>query len=137
MAAQRWPPGSGVNIVEHSLTDGKDYNYATDSQGNRTELLDATPYYAPEDDWYVEALKAGKPTWSSIYAADGFEDYVAASATFPIYSQAQSILGVFAVDLVLTDISKFLKNLDISPRGKVTIIERNGLLVLFSLMSIY
>ncbi|MGD1855264.1 MAG: ATP-binding protein [Leptolyngbyaceae cyanobacterium] len=129
VAAQRWPPGSGVNIVEHSLTDGKDYNYATDSQGNRTELLDATPYYAPEDDWYVEALKAGKPTWSSIYAADGFEDYVAASATFPIYSQAQSILGVFAVDLVLTDISKFLKNLDISPRGKVTIIERNGLLI--------
>ncbi len=129
VAAQRWPPGSGVNIVEHSLADGKDYNYATDSQGNRTDLLDATEYYAPADDWYVEAVKAGKPTWSSIYTADGFVDYVAASATFPIYDQTQAILGVFAVDLVLTDISNFLKELDISPNGKVTIIERNGLLI--------
>ncbi|ESA32709.1 cache sensor hybrid histidine kinase [Leptolyngbya sp. Heron Island J] len=129
VAAQRWPPGSGVNIVEHSLADGKDYNYATDSQGSRTDLLDATEYYAPADDWYVEAVKAGKPTWSSVYTADGFEDYVAASATFPIYDQAQAILGVFAVDLILTDISNFLKELDISPHGKVTIIERTGLLI--------
>lgn len=129
VAAQRWPPGSGVNIVQHSLADGKDYNYATDNQGKRTDLLDATEYYAPADDWYVEALKVGKPTWSSIYTADGFEDYVAASATFPIYDQAQTILGVFAVDLVLADISNFLKELDISPNGKVTIVERSGLLI--------
>ncbi|MGJ3251032.1 MAG: response regulator [Elainellaceae cyanobacterium] len=129
VAAQRWPPESGVSIVEHSLVTGKDYNYATDSQGNRTTLIDATEYYAPEDDWYIDAVKAGRQTWSSIYTADGFEGYVAASAVRPIYSQDNKLLGALSVDLLLSDISDFLYTLDISPNGKVFIIERDGLLI--------
>jgi signal transduction histidine kinase len=129
VAAQRWPPESGVSIVEHSLADGKDYNYATDSQGNRTTLLDATEYYAPEDQWYIDAVRAGKPTWSRIYTATGFEGYVAASAACPIYDKDNRLLGALSVDLLLSDISDFLHTLEVSPNGKVFVIERDGLLI--------
>ncbi|MGJ3248937.1 MAG: response regulator [Elainellaceae cyanobacterium] len=129
VGAGRWLEDQGVKIVQHSLADGKDYTYATDSEGNRINILDATEYYAPEDKWYVDAVQAGKPTWSSIYTAEGFEGYVAASAAYPIYSQDNELLGALSVDLLLRNISDFLHTLDISPNGKVFIIERDGLLI--------
>jgi vitamin B12 transporter len=85
VGAGRWLPGQGITVVQHSLADGKDYTYATNSQGKRTKLLDATEYYAPEDQWYVDAVKAGKPIWTRIYTAEGFPGYVAAEAAYPIY----------------------------------------------------
>ncbi|HEY9621583.1 MAG TPA: ATP-binding protein [Crinalium sp.] len=129
VGAGRWLEGRGITIVEHSLTDGKDYTYATDAQGNRTDILDATTYYAPTDQWYVDAVKAGKPAWSRIYTADGFVGYVAASAVYPIYDQNHKLLGALSVDLLLSEISRFLHGLDISPHGKVFIVERNGMLI--------
>jgi signal transduction histidine kinase/CheY-like chemotaxis protein len=129
VGAQRWPPGQGVNIVRHSLADGKDYNYATDAQGQRTKLLDATKYFAPADEWYVDAVKAGKAVWSRIYTAEGFPGYVAASASYPIYSPDHQLLGALSVDLLLSDISRFLRRLEVSPNSRVFIMERNGLLI--------
>lgn len=129
IAAQRWPPRQGVNIVKHSLTDGKDYNYATDAQGNCTKLLDATEYYAPEDQWYIDAVKAGKPIWNPIYASEAFPGYVSATATYPMYGAEHKLLGVFAVDLLLNEISSFLQKIEVSPNGRIFIMERNGLLI--------
>ncbi|NEQ53174.1 MAG: response regulator [Leptolyngbya sp. SIO3F4] len=130
VGAGRWlDDHQGVTIVEHSLADGKDYTYATDVKGNRTEVLDATEYYAPEDQWYVDAIEAGEPTWSSIYTAEGFEDYVAASASFPLRDTQGKIFGALSIDLLLSDISEFLKKLDISPNGKAFLVERDGLLI--------
>lgn len=129
IGAGRWLPGQGILVVQHSLTDGKDYTYATDSQGKRTKLIDATEYFAPTDQWYVDAVKAGKPIWSRIYTAEGFPGYVAASATYPIYGADHKLLGVFAVDLLLSDISRFLRTLEVSPNGRVFIMERDGLLI--------
>ncbi|MFG6102253.1 ATP-binding protein [Leptothoe sp. EHU-05/26/07-4] len=129
VGAGRWLAGQGVTIVEHSLADGKDYTYGTDAQGNRTDVLDATEYYAPEDQWYLDAVNAGQPTWSSIYNAEGFEDYVAASASFPLYDTEGQLFGALSIDLLLSDISNFLKKLDISPNGKAFLMERDGLLI--------
>jgi signal transduction histidine kinase len=129
VGAQRWPPGHGVTIVEHNLEDGIDYTYATDDQGNRLEVLDTSEYFAPEDQWYIDAVEAGKPTWSEIYTAEGFEGYVAASASYPLFDRDQNLIGAFSADFLLTDISNFLRGLDISPNGKVFLMERDGLLI--------
>jgi signal transduction histidine kinase len=129
IAAQRWLKENGITIVQHSLADGKDYEYATDAQGNRTRVIDATPYFAPNERWYKDAVQAGKPIWSQIYAAEGFVGYVAASAVYPIYDRQHQLLGVISIDLLLSDISRFLQNLDVSPHGKVFIMERDGLLI--------
>ncbi|MBE9069081.1 response regulator [Leptolyngbya cf. ectocarpi LEGE 11479] len=129
VGAGRWLEGQGVTIVEHSLADGKDYDYGTDAKGNRTDVLDANEYYAPEDQWYIDAVNAGKPTWGEVYTAEGFDDYVTASASFPLYDSNGKLLGALSVDLLLSSISSFLKELDISPNGKAFLIERNGLLL--------
>jgi signal transduction histidine kinase/CheY-like chemotaxis protein len=129
VGAGRWLPKSGVTIVEHSLTDGKDYTYATNAQGARTKVLDATEYFAPKDQWYIEAVKFGKPKWSKIYTADGFSGYVAASAIYPFYDNQGNLLGVFGIDLLLSEISKFLQNLALSPNSKVFVVERDGVLI--------
>ena len=129
VGAGRWLEGEGVTIVEHSLTDGKDYTYRTDDSGNRTEELGADEYDAPEDQWYIDAANAGQPTWSRIYTAEGFEDYVAATAAHPLFDDQGTLIGALSVDLLLSDISKFLKELDISPNGKAFLLERDGLLI--------
>jgi signal transduction histidine kinase/DNA-binding response OmpR family regulator len=129
VGAQRWPPGGGVNIVQHSLKDGKDYNYSTDSEGNRKTLIDATDYYAPTDNWYRAAVRANRPIWSRIYTAEGFPGYVAASAVYPLRDKNKKIVGVLSIDLLLSEINKFLQGLKISAAGKVFIIERDGMLI--------
>ncbi|HEY9826130.1 MAG TPA: ATP-binding protein, partial [Stenomitos sp.] len=129
VAAQRWPPNSGVSIVEHSLKDGKDYNYSTDANGNRKRLLDATPYYAPSDDWFIEAVKANRPIWSRIYTADGFPGYVAASAAYPLRDKNNKIIGVLSVDLLLSRINQFLQSIQISPNSRIYVVERDGMLI--------
>ncbi|PSB02723.1 hybrid sensor histidine kinase/response regulator [Merismopedia glauca] len=127
--AGRWLPGQGVTVVQHSLVDGKDYAYATDAQGNRTKLLDATKYDARQDQWYQDGVKARKPVWSKIYTAEGFTGYVAATVAYPIYDKKRQLIGVFSTDLLLSEISNFLRQLQISPQGRVFIIERDGMLV--------
>ncbi|MBE9037930.1 hybrid sensor histidine kinase/response regulator [aff. Roholtiella sp. LEGE 12411] len=125
--AGRWLKDQGVVINEDSAK--KNYTYVTDSQGNRTKLLEVVNYDPLIDEWYAETVKVGKPIWSRIYTAEGFEGYVAASANHPIYDKTHKIVGVLGVDLLLSNISDFLANLKVSPSAKIFIIERDGLLI--------
>jgi signal transduction histidine kinase/ActR/RegA family two-component response regulator len=125
--AGRWLKDQGIVINEDSAK--KNYTYVTDSQGNRTKLLEVVNYDPLIDEWYAETVKVGKPIWSRIYTAEGFEGYVAASANHPIYDKTHKIVGVLGVDLLLSNISDFLANLKVSPSAKIFIIERDGLLI--------
>ena len=129
VGAGRWIDGEGVTIVQHSIADGKDYTYSVSDQGERGRVLDATEYYAPADQWYIDAVQAGEPTWSSIYTAEGFPGYVAASAAYPLKNADEQVFGAFSADFLLSDISDFLERLKTSPNGRVFIIERDGLLI--------
>jgi signal transduction histidine kinase len=101
--------------------------------------------------WNREALEAGKPIWSDIYTFEtstvqiadegkalqrktavsniGFNYYVAVPARYPVYDQKGNLLGLLMVDLLLTNVSEFLRNLKVSPSGQVFIMERDGLLI--------
>lgn len=120
----------GVTIAELSQrTDRQLYNYKTDSEGNRQEVVDITDYDPLSYDWYLTAVNEKQATWSPIHVEAEFEDYVTATAVHPIYDDNQQLMGVLAVDHLLSDINDFLSELNISPSGKVFIIERNGQLV--------
>ncbi|KOP25344.1 histidine kinase [Hapalosiphon sp. MRB220] len=107
----------------------KVYPYATDAQGNRTKPLKTYDYHAFAQPWYVNAVKAGKPIWSGVNPWDGDIGYIAASASYPIYNKSGKLLAVFDIDLLLSNISDFLRQIYVSQNGSVFIIERNGLLV--------
>ncbi|MGL4622624.1 ATP-binding protein [Chroococcidiopsis sp.] len=132
-AAGRFLAGQGVTIDELSpATSWKNYTYATDSQGNRNKLVAVYDDYEPlTETWYKDAVKAGKPTWSSVANWDG-EDlagYISLNATRPIYNNKKQLVGVIGVELLLDSISNFLQQLKISSSAKTFIIERDGLLI--------
>jgi signal transduction histidine kinase/DNA-binding response OmpR family regulator len=105
--------------------------YPTDDKGNRVQkpkiVTDLPPIQ--EEDWYANAVKAGRPTWSDIYQWDDRPDIISISLSYPIYDQSRQLIGVIGNDLRLSGISSFLQNLKISTSSKIFIIERNGALV--------
>lgn len=120
-----------VNIAETSPnTKGKTYIYATDSQGNRTHVKDINDDSNFQTEaWYRETIQAGKPIWSQVDAWDELPELLAISASRPIYDNTNKLLGVMCVDMLLSDISDFLRNLETSPLGKTFIVERDGLII--------
>jgi signal transduction histidine kinase len=104
--------------------------YSVDPQCRRRSLqgsLAQPPIQA--EGWYAAAVEAKKPIWTPIYQWDDKPEVISISASYPIYGQKQQLLGVIGVDLILTQISDFLRSISLSPAGRIAIIERNGLLV--------
>jgi hypothetical protein len=129
--AGRLLDGQGVTIDELSpATKRKTYTYATDRQGNRIKVAEVYEDYQPKTEaWYTEAVKAGKPIWTSVYNYDDASERLAISATSPIYDGDRKLIGAISTDLLLSNINDFLHNLKISHSGKIFIAERNGLLI--------
>ncbi|MGK7900247.1 MAG: adenylate/guanylate cyclase domain-containing protein [Hormoscilla sp.] len=106
------------------------YTYATDEQGDRTKMISVTENYELRNrPWYRAALKAEKATWGEIYVWAAPYPNVALPAVKPVYEAPGKLMGVFAVDLSLLDISHFLASLKVGRRGQTFIMESNGLLV--------
>ncbi len=107
---------------------GKNYTYATDSEGNRTKLTHIEDYDALAEDSYQAPVKAGKPVWSKVYQWNDSPEIISIAANYPLYND-HSLIGVLSIDLRLSQVSDFLRELKISPKGKTFILERNGFLV--------
>ncbi len=91
-----------------SNTKGKDYTYATDSQGNRTNLIHIEDYNPLAEDSYKAPAKAEKPVWSKVYQWDDSPNIMSISASYPIYNETKTLAGVLSIDLRLSQISDFL-----------------------------
>lgn len=106
------------------------YNYATDAQGNRTQLNARWDWDNFKDPWYTEPIAAGKPIWARISIGNfATGPSIAASASRPIYDTQNRLIGMIATDLYMLKLSDFLRNLDISQSGQVFLIERDGNLI--------
>lgn len=108
---------------------GQYYRYALDQQGNRGKFLWSETYNPLEDDWYVDAVAAGKPVWSAIYQWDDQPEIFSISSSYPVYDQSNRLIGVIGVDHILSQTNEFLKSLQVSPSGRVFVLERDGLMV--------
>lgn len=133
VGAGNYLPGKGTTTDERSTaTNFNTYTYATNKQGDRTQLLIKDEEYNPfTEAWYQEAIKTGKPVWSPVYNWDGanLAGYIAINATRPIYNAKHQLIGATGIDLLLSGINDFLQLLKISPSAKVFIIEHDGLLI--------
>jgi PAS domain S-box-containing protein len=118
-----------INEVSQKNQLGKLYVYQTDFQGNRTNLTAVKNWEPREEAWYTDAVKAGKPLWSQIYQWEDKPEVISISSSYPLYNQRNQIVGVLSIDLILSQISDFLRHLKLSPSAKIFIVERDGLLV--------
>ena len=124
----------GITIDEISAkTNGRNLTYATDSAGNRTQVVKVYDNWNPrEETWYKQPVDARKATWGEAYIWAN-DPVVAVALSQPIYDSAKNLKGVFLIELFLDKVSDFLSNLKVSPSGKVFIIERDGTLIAHSI----
>lgn len=104
--------------------------YETDQQGDRVaSTVVEAPDPIQEEGWYAAAAAAGQPIWSEIYQWDDQPEVLSISSSYPVYDDAQQLMGVIGVDLVLSQINTFLRDLQSNHLGAIFIMERSGLVV--------
>ncbi|XGV98713.1 MAG: HAMP domain-containing protein [Leptolyngbya sp. BL-A-14] len=118
-----------INERSQQLPDGRLHVYTANDRGDRLSQIAAKPYNPLIEAWYADAAKAGKPMWTDIYQWDDKPEIMSISASYPIYNRQKQLLGIVGVDLILTELSHFLQNVQASPSTEIFIVERNGLLV--------
>jgi len=116
--------------ISDQTTKGEGHRYATNAQGERTKLLriTSTNYDSRKRPWYKNAVKKGKANWTEIYPFFS-ELRLTITATQPIYNKNGEVQGVLATDLIVSQVSEFLRSLKIGKTGQTFIIERSGMLV--------
>jgi signal transduction histidine kinase len=126
--AGHWLNGQGTVISYHppGLTD---YTYATDAQGNRTNVVYQTQYDPTAEEWYAEMRQAGQPFWTQVSVEEDFDNYTAIAFVAPIYDSNRQLLGGLTIDLLLSDITRFLKQIQVTPSSQILLLERDGQLI--------
>jgi diguanylate cyclase (GGDEF)-like protein/PAS domain S-box-containing protein len=121
--------GSQYIMVTDGFVKGPLHKYATVNPGNRVKLLANIPFFdATVRPWYISAVKKGDDAWSDIYTLVTGQD-MAISASHPVYDEQHNLLGVVSVDIFLSQLSYFLKTLNIGKTGISFIVERSGLMI--------
>ena len=110
---------------------GEKYNlYDLFDEGIQGGLLDSYPDYdARKRPWYVAAVTAGEPIWNKVYSYFGRPDVLAMAHSRPLYDAQGNLLGVLGSEVLLNEISEFLRTLEVGQTGEVAIIERSGLML--------
>ncbi|OUD12398.1 ATP-binding protein [Thioflexithrix psekupsensis] len=122
-------PNLPLQITRATPEDNRTmYKFKADEDGFESEELSTRPHYDPrERPWYQVAKARKKPTWSEIYA-DFSTKALMITAAHPIY-RGDELQGVLGVDVTLSNISDFLRQLKAGKSGKTFVMERGGLLV--------
>ena len=121
--------GSLYTTVTDELATGAWNKYATDGDGNRTDVLTTLPDFdARTRPWYTGALEKGGAVWSDVYILFSGQD-LAIAASRPVYDEGQNLLGVASIDIFVSHLRDFMKTLKIGETGSSFIVERSGLLV--------
>ncbi|MGF1481535.1 MAG: ATP-binding protein [Cyanophyceae cyanobacterium] len=130
VGAGRWLEDGTLVIDETSTeTNWKTYSFATDSEGNRTEIISNVPYDPFAESWYQQTVEAGKPIWTDVYAWDAFPDIFSIPFNYPLYDENQNLTIILGIDLLLTGITDFLHQIKLSPSSNVFVLERDGALI--------
>ena len=131
--AGRFPINNDVGIEEIIIQDeniAQTYTYATDDQGNRTELIFSQAsdmgFY---EDLIEKVISTSQPIWTPIHALEEYPQFPATLLISPFYDHKDQLLGYFTVAVSLTGITEFINTLEITPNAKTFIVERDGMLV--------
>lgn len=122
--------GSLYVTITENLESGDFQKFGLDATKNIVlpPLATVPNFDARTRPWYVGATEKGRETWSDIYILFTGQD-MAIAASRPVYDGNNNLLGVVSVDIFLSQLSKYLETLSISPSGQVFIMERSGALI--------
>ncbi len=102
--------------------------YRLDNNGKILNQIEANIYDPRDRPWYKVAVKARQAVWSDIYLFVA-RPILGITASLPIYSESGNLRGVIAIDLTLSQIDDFLRQLKIAKTGQAFILEPSGEIV--------
>ncbi len=113
------------------LGRGKMFVYSMTTTGERLQQEDVIPGMSPthQEAWYVDTVKAGKPTWSKIYSWEDQPDTFSISYNAPIFNQEEKLIGVVGVDMIIDKLSNWLQDAWKDQSGLALIVEKDGSVV--------
>jgi signal transduction histidine kinase len=127
------PGTSGVSVLE---LDPKKYQnrhlhvYRADKQGYPQQKIEVIPDYPfQSEDWFAKTLKLERANWSKVYNWEAPPYLLAVSASVPVHNSQGQVVGSVGVESGLSQMSQFLRSLDVSKAGRVYILERSGKLI--------
>jgi signal transduction histidine kinase len=103
-------------------------DYIVDTGGQIVFQGVPNEYPFQEEPWFAQTTQRGKPQWSPIVPWEVKPYPLSVSITYPVYKN-KTLVGAVDVDQRLSQISNFLRKLEVSAAGKVFVMERDGLLV--------
>jgi len=117
-----------MNAIEKS-TGLNFYSYNTNERGDRTTIATVVKNFdTRQNTAYKSAVKAGKPTWSSVYVSL-LEPTLIISAIQPVYSEKNQLQGGLFAALRLDHLGRFLNSLKVGKSGQTFIVDRQGTLL--------
>ncbi|NMF58277.1 adenylate/guanylate cyclase domain-containing protein [Pseudanabaena yagii] len=123
---------SESNLVLHRslllATSEQKVVYRLDAKGKVLNQIQSDIYNPRNRPWYQGAIKAKQAVWSPIYLFVA-RPILGITASVPIYGESGNLRGVLAIDLTLSQIGDFLRQLQISKTGQAFILEQSGEIV--------
>ncbi|MEX2742672.1 PAS domain S-box protein [Rhizobium mongolense] len=78
--------------------------------------------------WYAQAKETGKRYWTEPYLGVA-EPILGISLSVPVFNKNRDFVAVCGIDLILTQLSRFLQTLEIGNNGRAFIIDATGHLI--------
>ncbi|MDY7004573.1 MAG: PAS domain-containing protein [Cyanobacteriota bacterium] len=105
-------------------------NFNTKSSSeNLTEISKNNEYNYQKESWYRDVIKTGKPVWNKVENSEYSPESGAILASYPVYDQNNSLIGVLAVELPISEIDKLLQTVNIAQLNVIYLIEKSGIVV--------
>lgn len=93
------------------------------------EIPMQTGYDPRNATWYHLATSMKKTTWSPTYLYLSVKHFLGTTVTTPAYNSNNQLIGVFGIDIILDDLSRYIAQQKIKKTGKVFIISKEGQVV--------
>ncbi len=113
-------------ILKDARTKGI-LNFYSEETLDSAVTMSLSDYDPTQRPWYQDGVKAGKPSWSSVYNTVGFyyEKQSTISAVIPTYNDVKNINGVVAVDIRIETLIDYLKELGSKYHADIYIFDKN------------
>ncbi|MEG4505488.1 ATP-binding protein [Microcoleus sp. F6_B4] len=119
-----------LSLVGHKANLPQREFYSLGDRGQRTRSIGTEAKFDPRTrPWYLAALKAGKPIWTSRPYLSKTYKLITISLSQPIYDKNRVLLGVENNNFRISKIHSFLKQLKVGQTGQTFIIDRSGNLI--------
>ncbi len=116
-------------IVTDESTNGELQEYATDSQGGRTNRTKVIPQYDFRlRPWYQDGILAGQAAWGKMFTSL-IDKKVKMMATQPVIDNDGNVIALVNATLTFSQVHEFLQKLKISKSGQAFILNRSGELI--------